>query len=143
MVDNVPRRPGTVEQKLSNYFAGRTDIALVILYGSAAVDALRAGSDVDVAVAKETRVCVNERVELHLELSALLGAEADVVDLNSVHGLIVQEILTKGILIKNDKPLVLAKIMKDMWLFEADMMPNIRMIRDANNRRFAYGPKKA
>lgn len=38
---------------------------------------------------------------------------------------------------------MLAKIMKDMWFFEADMMPNIRMIRDANNRRFAYGAKKA
>jgi predicted nucleotidyltransferase len=110
-----------------------------VLFGSAAQDRLASRSDVDVAVAADARLSPEERVQLALELERRVHRQVDLLDLRALRGLILYEVLTKGVVVKNEDTTYLGRLYKDAVFYEADMMPLWRRMALAKARRFAYG----
>jgi len=137
--DKQPIEVDSVRAAIAEFAAGRPDIRLCLLYGSAASGRLHPQSDIDIAVAGDRPIPQDTLAELQLQLSEALGREADVLDLRNVEGLILRQVLTRGVRLKNQDPQLLASLIRRMWYFEADMMPNIRLILQRRAERFAGG----
>ncbi len=134
------------------------EIVFAVLYGTAAKGALNARSDVDIAVAADMLPTDTERgssletprgqgntlspeykVNLLLALEKRVGRSVDLLDLRTVYGVILTEVLTKGTIIINKKPEVYAGLMKKMLFYNADMLPNYRMMLQARAKKIARG----
>ena len=137
--DKQPTGGDSVRTAVAEFAAGRPDIRLCLLYGSAASGQLHAGSDVDIAVADDGPIPQDTLAEWQLQLSEALGREADLLDLRRAEGLILRQILTCRVRLKNEDPRLLSSLIRRMWYFEADMMPNIRLILRRRAERFAAG----
>jgi predicted nucleotidyltransferase len=124
-----------LDDSIKNY----RQIELCFLYGSAALDRLNAQSDIDVAVASSTPLSVDDRLELSLILSQKAGREVSVLDLKKLNGLILREILTKGITIKNTNPMLKTEFLIRMLDFIEDMLPLQLEFLLKKARDFAYG----
>ncbi len=90
-------------------------------------------SDIDIAVAGYNPFDLHYLVHLQSSLSSLLEREVDLVDMNRVEGLILQQILKGNVLIKKDTALYAGFIRKVVY-FNADILPNIRMILEKRAR---------
>ena len=117
----------------------KEEIVLVILYGSFYSGKNNEKSDIDVAVAGEEILSSNLMLELYLELGMKTRREIDLLDLNKVHGTILKEILTKGIVLKKTNISVYANLIIKMLDYEEDMAPNVRYIIDRRIERFLNG----
>ncbi|MBN2860393.1 MAG: nucleotidyltransferase domain-containing protein [Sphaerochaetaceae bacterium] len=100
-----------------------TNIDLCILYGSAARDTLHTGSDIDLAVGSSSGISYSDRFTLSQELTAVVGREVTVLDISSLNGVILQEVLTKGITIKNTDTAFKAELLIQMYEFTEDLLP--------------------
>jgi len=114
------------------------DIRVALLFGSAASGRLTASSDVDLGVAAETALSMERRLEIAATLSRALGRDVDLVDMQAVSGLILQQILTKGVVLRKD-PDRYAALLKRMLFEQADMMPYTERVRRAHVERFLHG----
>lgn len=99
------------------------NLDLCILYGSAASDRLSSKSDVDIAVGSEMSLSNDFCMELSRKLSLLTDREVSVIDIEKMEGIILQEVLVKGITIKNRKPNYKAKFLSKMYEFTEDILP--------------------
>jgi predicted nucleotidyltransferase len=79
------------------------------------------------------------KVSLLLDLEKTLGRKVDLLDLATAHGVILTEVLTKGEIIVNKRPLVYAELMKKMLFYNEDMLPNYRMMLRARAEKIAQG----
>ncbi len=125
-----------VKHILEQYFTTQTSIQLAILYGSYAKGLENERSDVDIAVAGYAEYPSSVLVELNLNISKLLNRETDIVDLNSISGTILTQILTSGIILKKEDTSLYAELIKKMLYFEEDMAPGIRYILDYRREKF-------
>ena len=72
-------------------------------------------------------------------ISRKMNCEIDIVDMKNVEGLILSQILGKGIvLIKKDTSLY-AEFIRKVIYFNEDVLPNIRMILKKRAERLARG----
>ena len=113
-------------------------VQLAILYGSVARDTHRRDSDVDLAVAADARVPMEENtlLDISLESSRALGREVQVRDLARAEGLFLKQVLTTGrVIFSRDTP-VYGELIVRMLSFVTDMLPNIRMIRRRGEEYF-------
>lgn len=85
---------------LTEYFSVKNDIILAILYGSYAKGNYSDKSDIDIAVAKNKVLTLDERLDLQFELSRLTQKEIDLVDIRTVKGPFHYKIFTEGKCIK-------------------------------------------
>ena len=114
-------------------------IKLCILYGSAAKDRLTERSDIDIAVAGDDKLDTAMLADLQMDLSQALNREVDLVDMNRAEGLILQKIIQTGtVLVKRDSMLY-AGFIKKVIYFDADVLPNIRMILKKRAEKFVSG----
>jgi predicted nucleotidyltransferase len=90
-----------IRTAITDYFARRESARLVILFGSAASEKLKAESDIDLALLEVPQLNTTDSVELTLSLSRLVGREIDLVDLSKAHGAILSETIGSGIVLKN------------------------------------------
>ncbi len=88
--------------KLNDYFFTRKEILIAVLYGSQITERYRLDSDVDIAVAKSDKFNFDELCNLQLEISKLLNKEIDIVDIQSISGVIHYQIMTTGKIIKKN-----------------------------------------
>jgi predicted nucleotidyltransferase len=128
-----------IARKTLVVLADKPAIRVCYVFGSAAEGRLTSASDIDIALAAVRPLPEHSKDDLRRSLEGELGAEVDLVDLQSVEGLILQEILTRGTLVLAADDEILAGLFKKMWFYEADMMPNYRMILEHRVRKFAYG----
>lgn len=124
-----------ITQKLQQFFASKPEVKVVGVYGSYAKGLARADSDIDICIASDRSIDIEIKVALSTELSLLLGKEIDLVDLNSIHGVILKETLKNSIWIIRDTN-TSARILKKMLLDEADFEPYRKRILDARRERF-------
>ena len=133
------------------------EIVFAVLYGTAAKGMLNARSDVDIAVAADfptdtergssletpcgqgNTLSPEYKVNLLLALEKRVGRSVDLLDLRTAYGVILTEVLTKGKIIINKKPEVYAGLMKKMLFYNADMLPNYRMMLQARAKKIARG----
>ncbi len=109
-------------EKFTEPLANRPDVRLAILFGSAARDAMHAGSDVDLAVAL-TDGGPEKLLSLGAELSVLGRREVDLLDLTDLHGFILREVLTQGVLLVRRDGSLYESLIRRMLYEEADWLP--------------------
>ncbi len=128
-------------ETLTGELARFPEIELAILYGSQASGNARGDSDIDLAVARDARTQLEaERlVEFSLEATRATGKEVQVRDLARADGLFLKQVLTTGRVLVCRRPAVRAELIIRMLDFDADILPNVRMIRRRNRERFLAG----
>jgi len=127
------------QQALREALSSDAEVVLAVLYGSVARDRAAPHSDVDVAIAARIPMSAEDRTTLAARLELRLRRTVDLVDLRAVDGLILRQILTKGIVVKNADPSLLAFFMKKVLYYQADMLPLLERMLLAKARGFAYG----
>ncbi len=130
---------GEAQRRLQETLRGDHSIILAVLYGSAAADRLAPGSDVDVAAAGSEPMSVDDRVDLASRLELRIGRPVHLVDLRTLEGLILHQVLSRGLVLKNAVPGLLAFFMKKMLYHQADMMPLLERMLLAKAKGFAHG----
>ncbi|ETW98767.1 MAG: hypothetical protein ETSY1_17445 [Candidatus Entotheonella factor] len=117
---------------------GYPKIQLATLFGSAARNQLTDHSDIDIAVASQTALLLDMRIELANRLTQALHREVDLVDLQSVSGTILAQSLCHGRMILKKDAVLYAELIKRLWFNQADMMPYTRRILAERRRRFLH-----
>ncbi len=125
-----------VDKILKEYFISQNSIKTAILYGSFASGNESDKSDVDIAIGGLEKFSPDILAILNLKISKLLNREVDLVDLNSISGTILTEVLTKGTVLKKEDTIFYAELIKKMLYFEEDIAPNIRYIMDYRREKF-------
>lgn len=124
-----------LKKRIAQVLEGHDNILFPCLYGSAAQGRMGPRSDVDIALAGEDPLSLDQRLTLMSELSLSLGREVDLLDLQSAEGLIFNKAIAGCQVVLNRKPDLYAAFMRILWYSEADWMPYYRRIVEAQNRR--------
>jgi predicted nucleotidyltransferase len=127
-----------LKERVEGVIGGYPELRVVILFGSAASERLTPNSDIDIAVAAGRPLGVERMAKLHFDLARVLPLEVDLVDLQRASGILLQEILGHGTLIRST-PSTYTDLMARMWYNQADMMPYTRRILEKHARRFVHG----
>ncbi|MEI8206461.1 MAG: nucleotidyltransferase domain-containing protein [Kiritimatiellales bacterium] len=114
-------------------------LKLAILYGSAATGKMRADSDVDIALLLDRPLGAERKMELISRLESELRRDVDVIDLFSLSGTILKQVLHKGRVLIQTKPGELAGLIRKMIYNQADMMPYVSRTLIERQRRFIHG----
>lgn len=113
----------SLDQQIVEELARHPQIRLGILFGSAARQRKRPESDLDLAVAARCPLDVPEKIPLIEALSQMVSRPIDLVDLQSVGGLLLKEIVTTGKAVYCTDKALHAELIKKMLFNEADFMP--------------------
>ena len=102
--------PGQLDQKLSEYFHTRPEVAAVYLFGSYAVNVQKPDSDVDIGILfyPTTEQPFSKYIETYLtDLPRVLRLDVHPVIMNNAGELLAKQILGKGrcIHVKDEKQL--------------------------------------
>jgi predicted nucleotidyltransferase len=124
---------------LINLFSDRPDVALLILYGSAAENRLRDDSDIDVAIALGHPMTAEEQIDLMYEIAHLAGRECDVVDLRSIGGLFLHQVLSRGTLVINKNPALYSKLVFESIEYIQDIHPIVMEVQQQRIKEFIHG----
>ena len=124
-----------IETALSGY----PEIHTIILFGSAIKDRLRADSDIDIAVAAERSLSVEQFRKLAASLNGSLSHPVDLIDLKAVSGPILKEALCTGEVIRKSSVIQFAQLIKKMLYNQSDMMPNSLIMLSRHCERFING----
>ena len=106
------------------------------MFGSAARDRVTETSDIDVAVAADTRLSLDTRLELAAQFSQAVRRDVDLIDLQDVSGIILQQSLCRGEVVLQQDSGLHAQLIKRLWFNQADMMPYTRRILAERRKRF-------
>jgi predicted nucleotidyltransferase len=115
------------------------EVKIAYVFGSAARGQLTSTSDIDVAVAAETKLPLETRLAMAMQLSKALHRKVDLVDLQDVAGEILQQSLCQGIKLLQKDAGVYARLLLRLWFDQADLMPYRRRILAERRRRFLHG----
>lgn len=117
-----------ISRHVQDELEGYPEIQLAILYGSVARNTHRRDSDVDLAVAADSRVPLPVERLLHLSLacSHRVGREVQVRDLARAEGLFLKQILTTSNVLVSRNSTVYGELIVRMLAFVADMLPGER-----------------
>jgi predicted nucleotidyltransferase len=83
--------------QLADYFAIKSGVLLVFLFGSAASGKMTEESDIDIGILFENEPDIFEINELKSELNGILKREIDIAVLNSAAPVLKMQVLKKGI----------------------------------------------
>jgi predicted nucleotidyltransferase len=126
-------------QRLRDTLNHDETVVLAVLYGSGGRDRLAAHSDIDLAIAKSTTMSMDEKAEMTVRLEKAAGRTVDLVDLRVIEGVILHQVLTRGVVLKNADSGLRAFLIKKALYHDADMMPLLRRMPLAKAKRFAHG----
>lgn len=118
---------------------GYPEIKVATLFGSCIQNRLTESSDIDMGIAGDAAFAYEFINTVATELALELKKEIDIVDMQAVSGTILTQALCSGKTIKNTSPSILAKLMKNVWYYQADMKPLADRITDAHIRNFIHG----
>lgn len=133
---SFPEEAVPVLRRIEHVLEAFPEVRFCTLFGSAGQGRMTAQSDVDIAVAGEQKLPVETRVGLAGALSAALGREVDLVDLQDVSGLILEQALCRSRVVKNADHLVYARLLKRLWYNQTDMMPYVKRILEQRSNRW-------
>lgn len=113
-------------------------LQLAILYGSAVTGKMRAGSDIDIAVLFDRPLSAEQKMMLMSRLERKLQRDVDLVDLFSLSGTILKQVLCQGRVLIQTKPGALTELIQRMIYNQADMMPYVLRTLIERQRRFIH-----
>ena len=126
-----------VLERLSNYWEKNRDIRLALLNGSAARDQLGAHSDVDIAVATGTVMDSDRKARLQIELAELLGRDVDLIDLETLTGLLQEFLWADAVYLRQD-PVLVERYTSRAQAFVEDIKPAMMRMIDYRLKK-AFG----
>jgi predicted nucleotidyltransferase len=85
-----------IDEQLREVFAHFPEIVLVVLFGSVAAGSQRADSDLDIAVAADHSLTVEDKLSLIGFLAERTGRAIDLIDLNVVTEPLLGQVLRHG-----------------------------------------------
>lgn len=115
--------PAKIRKILDKILKSFTEIQICILYGSTAADRLNSESDIDLAVAAEPEISPDLCLSLSGRMSVETGRETSVTSLPKMEGVILSEVLSKGLVVRNENPALLARFITKMYSFSEDVLP--------------------
>lgn len=128
-----------ISKKIIREFEKFPEVEIVILFGSVLKDQLTRKSDIDIAFAQKTRVSHEKKTQIYIALERTLKRDIDLIDLHTVNGHILKNILCKGNVLVKKSVSLQAFFLKKMWYNQADMMPKTRMILEKQVNGFLNG----
>jgi predicted nucleotidyltransferase len=134
----APAETEALKAHIEKIVSGYPEIRVVLLFGSAAQNRLTSDSDIDIAVAADQPLGPEMQADLHLDLAGALPWDVDLIDLQEVSGIILQQALCHGVLIRST-PGTYASLIQRMWYNQADMMPYTRRVLERHAQRFIHG----
>ena len=99
------------------------EIELCLMYGSTVQDRLTERSDIDIAIGSEHGISNQKCLELSRILTLATDREVSVIAIEKMEGVILQEVLVKGITIKNTNVNFKANLIIRMLEFTEDILP--------------------
>lgn len=111
-----------IDMQLKEVFAHFPKIAIAVLFGSVALGRQRPDSDLDIAVAAEQSLTVNEKIALLRALADHTGRPIDLIDLSVVSEPLLGQILRYGRRILGSDTLY-GKLISRHVFEQADFMP--------------------
>ena len=128
-----------IETKAKEILRAVPGLRLAMLYGSAAAGKMRAGSDVDIALLLDHPLSTQQKMTMLSQLECGLKRAVDIVDLYSLSGTILKQVLRKGRVLVQPKPGARAELILKMIYNQADMMPYVSRTLIERQRRFIHG----
>ncbi|MEA2109033.1 MAG: nucleotidyltransferase domain-containing protein [Pseudomonadota bacterium] len=122
-----------------NVLRAEKGLKLAIIYGSAAAGNMRPDSDVDLALIYDRPLGAESKMTLAARLEQKLLRNVDLVDLSTLSGTILKQVLCKGRVLFQEEAGVLAGQIKKMIYNQADMMPYVSRTLLERQRRFVDG----
>jgi uncharacterized protein len=120
-----------IVSKLNQLLEEFPGIHTAILYGSYATGKIHPGSDLDIAIAEDKKMSMERKLELYNRLHKITHIEKiDLIDLHTIDGLILKEILTKGKVLKKNSDF-LFRLLQKMLGYMADFYPIVLRHRKA------------
>ncbi|MGH8604901.1 MAG: type VII toxin-antitoxin system MntA family adenylyltransferase antitoxin [Gammaproteobacteria bacterium] len=119
---------------LQDILAAHPVVKLGILFGSCARGEQRRHSDLDLAVAGEKALELEQRIRVMEELAMATASPIDLVDLQTAGVPILRQALITGKLVYCKDHRLYAEIIKRMLFEEADFMPYRRRILQERRR---------
>jgi predicted nucleotidyltransferase len=111
-----------IQKTVQTYFLRRPDIHTVILYGSVTEEYFSPDSDVDLAAAADRLLTPEERVDIHQALEKRIGRRVDLRDLSTLHGVILQQVLCNGRVVKKENPEYFEEKLREMVFYMQDIV---------------------
>jgi predicted nucleotidyltransferase len=115
--------PSALSERIACLLARYPAIKLGILFGSLVKGRVTSESDLDLGVAASAPLDIALKTTLIEALAELSGRPVDLVDLQVVHGPILQQVLTQGKLIYCSDRMLYAALIRTMLFNQSDMMP--------------------
>ena len=128
-----------IKNIINNIIKKFSSVQIAILYGSSLKKLKNETNDIDIAIAGEGKINYQTLAELQIQLEKKLKKKVDLVDINTINGPILQQILCKGELIKCLNQNLYVKIIKKMLFFQEDILPYYKKILRERAERFASG----
>jgi len=126
---------------LGEFASANDSFQLIVLFGSFAKNRARADSDVDVGVWPQAALTAEQWLQLRDELAWRLQRTVDVVDLSTLHGPLLEEILDSGKKIyERPGARALEALMRRRIYDDADFMPLYRRAQKVRRDRFLDTP---
>lgn len=126
--------PEKLQRLLQDILAAHPAVKLGILFGSCARGDQRRDSDLDLAVAGEKALELEQRIRVMDDLAMATASPIDLVDLQAAGIPILGQALTTGKLVYCKDRRLYAEIIKRMLFEEADFMPYRRRILQERRR---------
>ncbi len=128
-----------LKSRVLSVLAEHDYIKIAILFGSHAQATEGSHSDLDLAVAADHPLTVDEKMKLMGDLTSATNHMIDLVDLQSVTGVILQQALCEGRILVKKNTLLYAGLIIKMLDYQADMMPYHDRILQERREIFLYG----
>ena len=134
---NPERQP--VADRVKELLQAVPGLRVALLYGSAATGKMKSGSDVDVAVLFDQPLNAEQKMTLTARLEGAVSRTVDLVDLSTLNGTILKQILCKGQVLIKKESRDLTELLRRMAYNQADMMPYVYRTLAERQERFIHG----
>lgn len=126
----------TLKDNLINWATKRSDIDLMIIFGSRAHDRERPDSDLDLGVWRSSKWTHDFHLGCVEQLTSILPVPIDLIDLSKVDGPILQEILCKGKKIFQKQDHLFGELYVRLMDWRTDFLPAWENMVDQRRKRF-------
>jgi predicted nucleotidyltransferase len=119
-----------------DFLAEDPDLRLAIVFGSIADGSHRPDSDIDVAVYARNKMDPRKRQQLSDDIAAATGRTVDLIDLHSVDGALLRQILHSGRIVFSKEPSTLGILSERLLDWQENFEPQLNNLLITRLRRF-------
>ena len=127
-----------LKKKIKDKLNSLPNIQFATVFGSYAKNCNRPGSDLDIAIAAYEVITDKQMLEIRVQLTIALDKDIDLIDLNTVNGLILCEALCEGEVILKKDTLLYAELIKKLIYDQTDTMRYYNNILRQRRENYFY-----